>query len=80
MWFPILTFPAGAPSPMPMPFTFDLASLLPIHPLALVPIGFALMLGVILAAARRAARRYEATLSTTQPTKQESPPSMPHAA
>ncbi|MEW6270774.1 MAG: hypothetical protein AB1689_15940 [Thermodesulfobacteriota bacterium] len=77
MWFPIIPVPSGAP--IPLPITYDLASFLPVSPLVFVPIGFALLLLGILAAARGAKRRHEATAAAAARGRGV-PPEVPHAA
>jgi len=82
MFSMIMSAPAGGPSSIPVLFDFGLASLLPAHPLALIPIVLAVAFGVTLSAARSAVRRHEAEVRPQRApcVKRDDPPALPYAA
>lgn len=74
-------FPTGGPQEriaFIVPFDVDFSAFVPSEPLALVPIAFASLLGVILAKARQATRRHAATIARAS--KEKDSRSLPDAA
>lgn len=57
--FPFMAFPTHPAAPVPLPITMEVSDLLPVGPIALVPIAFAIVACVVLSVARKATREHE---------------------